>query len=74
MNDRIIVLRDWHDGDIYVETNAPEEEIRNAIYYKDNVRENGNEENYTDFEIMQQYLEEKGYYLNDSVELEIYGW
>lgn len=82
---RIIVLYDC-DTNFLVETNAPSEEIENAISFKNelleinSVLESENEKTVpfsSDFEEMQSFLNNKGYYfeqigyVND---LESYNW
>lgn len=75
METRIINLFDC-DTNFLVETNAPEEEIENAIAYKNDLLEN-DEPISSDFEAMQEYLMDKGY-IFDSVgyvnEIESYLW
>lgn len=73
---RIINLFD-DDTNFLVETNAPEEEIRNAIAYKNQMLGNDDPSFRSDFEEMQEYLQNKGYvfdqigYVN---EIESYYW
>lgn len=73
---RIINLYD-DDTNFLVETNAPEEEIENAIEYKNQMLENDDPSFRSDFEEMQEYLQNKGYefdqigYVN---EIESYYW
>ena len=75
-NTRIINLFD-DDTNFLVETNAPEEEIRNAIAHKNQMLENDDPSFRSDFEEMQEYLQNKGYefdqigYVN---EIESYYW
>ena len=59
-NTRIINLFD-DDTNFLVETNAPEEEIRNAIAHKNQMLENDDPSFRSDFEEMQEYLGNKGY-------------
>ena len=60
-----------------VETNAPEEEITNAIAHKNQMLEKDDPNFRSDFEEMQEYLQNKGYtfdqigYVN---EIENYYW
>ena len=60
---RLIVLKNFigKNQDIIVQTNAPSEEIKKANDYKNYILENGLEKGLCDFEIIQNYLEEKGY-------------
>ena len=73
---RIINLFD-DDTNFLVKTNAPEEEIRNAIDHKNQMLENDDPSFRSDFEEMQEYLQNKGYefdqigYVN---EIESYYW
>ena len=73
---RIINLCDC-DTDYLVETNAPVEEIDNAIDYKNEMLANDDPSFRSDFEEMQEYLHSKGYifeaigYVN---EIESYLW
>ena len=75
-NTRIINLFD--DGtNFLVETNAPEEEIRNAIAHKNQMLENDDPSFRSDFEEMQDYLQNKGYTFNSFgyiEEIEGYYW
>ena len=57
---RLINLHDC-DTDLLVETNAPAEEIRNAIAHKNKMLEEDDESFRSDFEEMQEYLQNKGY-------------
>lgn len=59
-NTRIINLFDY-ETNCLVETNAPEEEIRNAIAHKNQMLENDDPSFRSDFEEMQDYLHNKGY-------------
>ena len=57
---RIINLFD-DDTNFLVKTNAPKEEIRNAITHKNQMLENDDPGFRSDFEEMQEYLWNKGY-------------
>ena len=72
--EKMIVLRDYNEPHVllYVSTNAPKEEIENAIIHRNNELEKGNYGS-SDFEIIQDYLNDKGYYFFD-VNLEEYYW
>ena len=73
---RIINLYD-SETNYLVQTDAPAEEIHNAIAYKNQMLENDDPSFRSDFEEMQSYLQEKGYtfeqfgYVND---IEGYCW
>ena len=73
---RIIVLYDC-DTNFLVETNAPSEEIENAISFKNELLCNDCPTFSSDFEEIQSFLNNKGYYfeqigyVND---LESYNW
>jgi len=73
---RIINLCDW-DNDFLVETDAPANEIEKAIEYKDKMLIENDPSFRSDFEEMQDYLQQKGYtfeqigYITD---LESYEW
>lgn len=73
---RLINLHDC-DTDFLVETNAPAEEIQNALEHKNQMLENDDPTFRSDFEEMQDYLQNKGYtfeqigYIN---EIESYYW
>lgn len=73
---RIINLYDC-ETDYLVKTNAPVEEIDNAIDYKNELLANDDPSFRSDFEEMQEYLHSKGYifeaigYVN---EIESYLW
>ena len=75
METRIINLYDC-DTNFLVKTNAPAEELENAIAYKNDLLENDKPIS-SDFEAMQEYLMDKGY-IFDSVgyvnEIESYLW
>ena len=75
-NTRIINLFD-NETNFLVETNAPEEEIRNAIAHKNQMLENDDPSFRSDFEEMQDYLQNKGYTFNSFgyiEEIEGYYW
>ncbi len=57
---RIINLFDDYTN-FLVKTNAPEEEIRNAIAHKNQMLKNDDPSFRSDFEEMQEYLQNKGY-------------
>ena len=73
---RIINLFD-DDTNFLVETNAPEKEIRKALEHKNQMLVNDDPTFRSDFEEMQDYLQNKGYtfeqigYVN---EIESYCW
>lgn len=72
---RIIVLHDC-DTDFLVETDAPKEEIELAIAHKNDML-CLNLPFRSDFEEMQEYLNDKGYYLEEIGyvnDLETYNW
>ena len=58
---RIIILYDC-ETNYLVETDAPAEEIKKAIDYKNTMLENDDPAFRSDFEEMQTFLNEKGYY------------
>lgn len=58
---RVIILYDC-DTNYLVETDAPAEEIRKAIEYKNKMLEDDVPEFRSDFEEMQTFLNEKGYH------------
>ena len=69
---RIICLYDQYEH-IYVKTNATKEMVEKSIEFKNDVRlvelDNGN----SDFEIMEKFLNEKGYIFSQ-IEMEHYYW
>lgn len=75
---RTICLKSNNCDDIYVKTNAPKEEIENAIDFQNTYRcENDKwDENFDcDFSIMVAYLQGKGYIFEDvSATSEVYYW
>ena len=73
---RIINLYDC-DTDYLVKTNAPAEEIQNAIDYKNTMLENDDPAFRSDFEEMQEYLQKKHYRFEGVgyvKEMEKYNW
>lgn len=74
METRIIVLKDY-DKRVYVETDAPSEEIEESLDYKEEVRFNMEQNDLSDFEIIQNHLQEKGYVFEEVEEdCEEYWW
>ena len=77
MEDTRIINLYYDDTNFLVETNAPEEEIINARAHKNRMLENDDPSFRSDFEEMQEYLQNKGYefdqigYVN---EIESYCW
>ena len=68
MTTRTIALEDCWDSELLVATNAPSDEIKNAIDYLNKLREGDipdphpdSDEIFSDFEEIQQYLRAKGY-------------
>lgn len=74
-NLRSITLRDDEgQGDICVETNAPKEIIQEALMYRDELRER-NQMGTTDYEVIQEYINQKGYEFKEADEdEEVYIW
>lgn len=73
MNNRIVVFRDYGDR-AYIETDAPSEEIEDAIAYKDELLDSDVEID-SEFDVVQKYLQERGYYFEEVVEdVEEYWW
>ena len=72
---RNITLRDDEgQGDLYVETNAPKEIIQEALMYRDELRERNQLET-TDYEAIQEYINQKGYEFKESDKNEeVYIW
>lgn len=71
---RSIILRDYEDqGDIYVQTNAPKKTIQEALMYRDELRERNQMET-TDYEVIQEYINKKGYVFKDDETVEVYIW
>lgn len=76
MEERIILFKDYIGKEevIVINTNAPKEEIENAIIYKNTARNYRKFDTLCDWEIIQNYLEEKGYSFCDLNVDEIYYW
>lgn len=76
MEERIIILRDLYgkEIDIYIKTNAPKEEIQKALSHRCDMREQMLYDDVCDFEIIQNYLQEKGYSFYDFDIEEKYYW
>ena len=76
MEERIIVFRDVNakEEEICISTNAPREEIENALSYRNLVMEKGLLDYLCDFEIIQDYLEKRGYVFYDLNTREKYYW
>ena len=74
---RIIALYDYDNNYLIVETNAPASIIEDAIAYKDDMLENDDPSFRSDFEEMQEYIQERNYVFNELgyvYELENYSW
>ena len=76
MGERIIIFRDINakEEEIVINTNASKEEIEKAISFMNNVRGDEAYDYLCDFEIIQGYLEEKGYSFYDLNIKEKYYW
>jgi hypothetical protein len=75
MEERIIILKDANTEDfIIVNTNAPQEEIQKALIYMNETRAQGLFEYLCDFEIVQNYLEDRNYFFCESDTREEYYW
>lgn len=71
--DRVVMLIDDY-GDVYVNTNAPAEEIKKAIAYENDIRIKDETNGFSDFELIQEYLEKLGYYFLENDDIEKYIW
>lgn len=70
---RIIVFRDYGDR-VYIETDAPSEEIEDAIAYKDELLDSDVVID-CEFDVVKKYLQERGYYFEEAIEdVEEYWW
>ena len=76
MEERIVIFRDLHakEIDTYVKTNAPKEEITKAFAYMCDMRRQELYNDWCDFDIIQNYIEEKGYSFYDFDIDEKYYW
>ena len=74
MEERVIILNYW-GLKTYVRTDAPSEIIEEAIDYLNEVREEEDLEDLSDFEIVQKYVEDRHYTFEETEEdCEEYWW
>lgn len=74
MEERVIVLKCWNEK-TYVRTDAPRCIIEEAIEYRNEVREDGNFDEMSDFELVQKYAEDRCYTFEECEEdCEEYWW
>ena len=74
MEERVIVLKCW-ESKTYVRTDAPSDIIEEAIDYLNEVREEEDLEDLSDFEIVQKYVEDRQYTFEEQEEdCEEYWW
>lgn len=76
MEERTILFKDYNAKEevIFISTNAPQEEIKKALQFKNEVVCTEGFMHLCDFEIIQNYLEEKGYNFSTLDTSEIYYW
>lgn len=76
MEERIILFKDYNNKEeaICISTNAPEEEIKKALQFKNEVVCTEGFMHLCDFEIIQEYLESKDYIFYALDTREIYYW
>ena len=76
MEERTILFKDYNGKEevICISTNAPKEEIKKALQFKNEVVCTEEFMHLCDFEIIQNYLEEKGYIFYAFDTDEIYYW
>lgn len=70
---RTIMFYDDEDYDVFAETNAPKEVIKEALKHRDEIRKQDDSDYESDFEIVQEYVNEKGY-IFEEIGLETYNW
>ena len=74
MEERVIKFKDEY-GDIYVKTNAPSYEIEDAIAYREELIDDGNDEEDCGFNAIANYLTERGFTFEEQEEdCEEYWW